>query len=81
MRASGAEDGLKTHISSSISSLISPRGTLVLLNKSDLAPLSPSARKIVFDSIGASKVWLVSLNTGEGTQEFLDEFGKALQER
>ncbi|KAH9950109.1 tRNA modification GTPase TrmE [Amylocystis lapponica] len=65
----------------SLEHLITPR-TFVLLNKLDLTPPAHiiSARA-VSDRIGTAGAWEVSLSTGQGTQAFLDGFGKALREQ
>jgi len=51
--------------------------TFFLLNKSDLA----STSIIDLPASLSGKAWSVSLSTGEGTKEFLDNFSTALQKR
>ncbi|TFY59822.1 hypothetical protein EVJ58_g5531 [Rhodofomes roseus] len=67
-------------ISSSVSPLISPE-TYVLLNKSDMADVTPDQVSSVLTALGVRQGWVVSLTTGKGTQDFLDGFAQALQHR
>lgn len=60
----------------SLEPLITPK-TFFLLNKSDLAAASTADLPAVM----GGKAWPVSLSTGEGTKEFLDNFSRALQKR
>ncbi|KAH9918164.1 tRNA modification GTPase TrmE [Fomitopsis serialis] len=64
----------------SVASLIAP-DTYVLLNKSDVADIAPNRVSAILDALGTSRGWVVSLATGKGTQDFLDGFAQALQER
>jgi len=59
-----------------IEPLITPE-TFFLLNKSDLA----STPIIDLPATLSGRAWPVSLSTGEGTKEFLDNFSRALQKR
>ncbi|OCH95896.1 tRNA modification GTPase TrmE [Obba rivulosa] len=67
------------HLPSSIEPLLSTDNTFVLLNKVDLVP--PSQVDAALQHLEGRKAWTVSLGTGEGTHTFLQNFGKALQER
>ncbi|GBE79231.1 tRNA modification GTPase TrmE [Sparassis latifolia] len=66
------------HIPPAISSLIS-EDTILLLNKADL--VSASHINAISKLLGVKHTWQVSLTSGEGTQAFLEGFGRALQER
>jgi len=69
-------------IAPSLSSLINKERSYVLLNKVDLTPSTSSANlKSVLDEVQVSGAWTVSLTTGEGVREFLDQFGVVLRER
>ncbi|PIL36674.1 hypothetical protein GSI_00363 [Ganoderma sinense ZZ0214-1] len=50
--------------------------TFILLNKTDLLPPGTSPPNLV-----SHEMWSVSLGTGQGTQLFMDRFGKALKKR
>lgn len=67
-------DGPRIRIPPSLESLITPE-TFFLLNKSDLSKTTPPAQ------INGKGIWTASLNTGEGTQEFINSFAIALQAR
>lgn len=67
-------DGPRIQIPPSLESLITPN-TLFLLNKADLSGSALPVRT------PGAKTWVASLNTGEGTEKFLDNFAAALRER
>lgn len=75
---SESANGPCIQIPGSLDALITPE-TYFLFNKSDL-PLSPTAHKLVEATFG-SRAWVASLTTGEGTNEFLVGFARALQNR
>lgn len=58
--------------------LITPE-TLFLFNKSDLIP--PTTTEQILLLSGYPTAWTASLNTGEGTAEFLGGFAKVIQDR
>ncbi|KAI0685991.1 tRNA modification GTPase TrmE [Cytidiella melzeri] len=73
-------------IPESISSMITPHNTLVLLNKSDMVP---SAVPSEFDDVvlqlkqlmKINNAWVVSISTQAGFSTFLQEFGNMLKSR
>lgn len=69
-------DPLEMRMPPSLETLITPE-TFFLLNKSDLAGTSTPKLPTTLNG----KAWTVSLSTGEGTTEFLDNFSKVLQTR
>jgi len=71
-----AAGGAQLRIPRSLEPLITPH-TFFLLNKSDLASTSTTDLPITV----SDRAWPVSLSTGDGTKEFLDNFSRALQER
>ncbi|KAG5645773.1 hypothetical protein DXG03_005310 [Asterophora parasitica] len=70
----------KLAIPSTLSDLITP-DTLILFNKSDLAPNHNHTVDSLLTSTYGSASWTVSLGTGAGTSKFLRGFGEALQDR
>ena len=72
---SSVASGTSLNIPSTVAPLLKDNA-FILLNKMDLLPpgtVPPNA--------ASYQTWGVSLGTGEGTQLFMDRFGKALQQR
>ncbi|KAF7982307.1 hypothetical protein HWV62_28988 [Athelia sp. TMB] len=69
------EHGPEIQIPTSLEPLITPK-TLFLLNKADISRLDT----LPVHHTGA-KTWVTSLNTGDGTEQFLDDFAATLRER
>ncbi|KAJ3554797.1 hypothetical protein NM688_g2919 [Phlebia brevispora] len=66
-----------------IRSNIAPEKTVVLLNKTDLAPANVlrSLQSNVTKMLNVPRVWVVSLTTSSGVDRFVREFGDVLKER
>ncbi|KAI8984989.1 tRNA modification GTPase TrmE [Trametes punicea] len=71
-------EGWELQLPSAIAPLVN-ENTLILLNKIDLLP--PGGCPVPFKTLLGSTAWQVSLNTGEGTQEFMNGFAHVLQQR
>ncbi|KAI0334883.1 tRNA modification GTPase TrmE [Cubamyces sp. BRFM 1775] len=70
--------GYKLQLPASLATLVTDK-TLFLLNKVDLLPSSD--RSSAVNNLPSEHIWRASLNTGEGTQEFMQGFAQVLQQR
>ena len=69
-------------ISPSLASIMEREQSYALLNKADLLASADSIDLPKFlEKLNVSNAWIVSLTTGEGVKEFLNDFGALLRNR